>query len=170
MHLSEMRILLISLLAWCAVAAADHRPEADWSWHVAAAGGDESRLSVYRREELFGIFDIACDLTDAVEGEAVDGNASISLLRPDAHPEGLLVIVCNVGAHSQMLTVVDLAQRSTHPAFSATGSYSAGWELQDGELWIGYDEPCDTGPTVDCPDGYKTIFVQYPENAPQSGN
>jgi hypothetical protein len=170
MHLSEIRILLIPLLAWCAIAAADHRPDADWSWHVAAAGGDESRLSVYRREELFGIFDIACDLTDAVDGESADGNASISLLRPDTHPEGLLVIVCNVGAHSQMLTVVDLEQRSTQPAFTVTGSYSASWELQDGELWIGYDAPCDTGPTVDCPDGYKTTFVHYPGPPPFSND
>jgi hypothetical protein len=35
--------------------------------------------------------------------------------------------------------------------------------LQDGELWIAYDEPCDVGPTADCPDGFKTTLVQFPE-------
>jgi hypothetical protein len=51
-----------------------------------------------------------------------------------------------------------------------TGSYSASWEIQDGELWIGYDEPCDSGPTVDCPDGYKTVFLRYPALTPGSEN
>ena len=107
--------------------------------------------------------DIDCDLTDLGEGERVDDNASPNLVKPDARAEGLLVIMCNVGAHAQQVTITDLARKSTQPAFTATGSYTASWELQDGELWIGYDEPCDTGPSVECPDGFVTRFVQYPD-------
>lgn len=119
---------------------------------------------------MFGIYNLACDLTDASEGEPVNGSASLSVVKPDSNPEGLLVNSCNVGAHSQQIAIIDLARGSKQAAFSATGSYSASWEIQDGELWLGYDEPCDTGPTVDCPDGFQTTFVQYPQPAPESEN
>jgi hypothetical protein len=155
--------IAILLLTWWAFASADHKPDAQWSWHVQSAGADESLLSVYQRDHLLGIYDIDCDLTDLSEGERVDGNGSLNLVKPDSRAEGLLVILCNVGAHSQQVTIIDLARKSTRPAFTATGSYTASWELQDGELWIGYDEPCDTGPTVECPDGFATNFVQYPD-------
>jgi hypothetical protein len=155
-------VLLSSLLLWCALAGADHQPDAQWSWHVVSAGADESRLSVYRASTPLGIYDISCDLTDVREGERGEDNASLNLVSPVSSPEGLLLINCNVGAHSQMITIIDLTRKSKQPVFTAIGSYSATWEIQDDELWIGYDEPCDTGPTVECPDGFETVFVQYP--------
>ena len=155
----------VLLFACCATAAADHRPDAAWSWHVISAGADESRLSVYQRDRLIGIYNIACDLTDAAEGNSLDGNASINLVEPDSNPQGLLVVGCNVGAHSQQISIFDLQSKSKQPVFSVTGSYVASWELQDGELWISYDEPCDLGPSVDCPDGFATKYIQYPDAA-----
>jgi hypothetical protein len=163
MNLLSYPGIAILLLTWCSVVSADHKPDAPWSWHLQSAGADESLLSVYRRDHLLGIYDIDCDLTDVIEGEPVDDGASLNLVKPDSRPEGLLVISCNVGAHSQQVTIIDLARKATRPAFTATGSYTASWEIQDGELWIGYDEPCDTGPTVDCPDGFATKFVPYPD-------
>jgi len=160
---TRLKISLSLLLLCCSVtASANHQPDAEWSWHVVSAGGDESRLSIYRGQQLHGIYDVDCDLSDAREGERSDDYASINLVKADSSPAGLLVISCNVGAHSQQIVVIDLAASARHAVFSATGSYSATWNLQDGELWIGYDEPCDTGPTLECPDGYKTIFVPYP--------
>jgi len=155
-------VLLLSLLLWCTLAGADHQPDSHWSWHIVSAGSDESRLSVYRGSTPLGIYNISCDLTDAREGERVEDIASLNLVRPVSSPQGLLVISCNVGAHSQMITIIDLTSKSKESVFTAIGSYSAIWEIQDGELWIGYDEPCDTGPTVECPDGFETVFVQYP--------
>jgi len=159
----SLRNSLFLLLLCCSIpASADHQPDAELSWHVVSAGGDESHLSIYRGEQLQGIYDLDCDLSDAREGERSDDYASINLVKPESSPAGLLVISCNVGAHSQQIAIIDLGLAASHPAFSATGSYSATWELQDGELWIGYDEPCDTGPTLECPDGYATVFVPYP--------
>jgi hypothetical protein len=160
---TSLKISLVLLLLCCGIpASANHRPDAEWSWHVVSAGGDESHLSIYRGEQLHGIYDVDCDLSDAREGESSDDYASINLVKPNSSPAGLLVISCDVGAHPQQIAVIDLAASARHPVFSATGSYSATWELRDGELWIGYDEPCDSGPTVECPDGYATIFVAYP--------
>lgn len=163
MNQLKIRNLLLPLLAWCTFAGADHKPDADWSWHVMSAGADESRLSIYQRDKLLGIYDLSCDLTDTSEGSHSDNGASLDLVRPESNPAGLLLVSCNVGAHSRQITIIDLARQSKKPVFSATGSFTASWEIQDGELWIGYDEPCDTGPTVECPDGYETRFVQYPE-------
>ena len=156
-------VVLPMFLLCCATADADHKPDSEWSWHVHAAGADESRLTVFQRDGRFGIYNLECDLGDVTEGEVDDDDASIQLLSLPSGPKELLVIRCNVGAHSQQITIFDLARQSRKPVFSATGSYSANWEIQDGELWIVYDEPCDTGPSVDCPDGFVTIFVQYPQ-------
>lgn len=163
MKLFHIRILLTALLACCATAGADEKLGYEWTWHILSAGADESRLSIYQGDHLFGIYDLACDLTDASDGERQNGNASINLVRPDTNPEGLMVVSCNLGAHSQQVTIIELARHSREPVFSATGSYSASWELQDGELWIGYDKPCDVGPSVDCPDGFETVWVRYPQ-------
>jgi hypothetical protein len=157
-----LKITLFLLFLFCFIpASADHKPDAEWSWHVVSAGGDESRMSIYRGDQLHGIYNVDCDLSNAREGERSDDYASINLVKPDSSPAGLLVISCNVGAHSQQIAIIDFSASARLPVFSATGSYSATWELQGGELWIGYDEPCDSGPTVDCPDGYATIFVPY---------
>ena len=160
----------VLLLLSCLVsgARADHQSDAEWSWHLLSAGLDESRLSVYQRDRLVGIFDLGCDLTGigevSADEEATDeeGNA-IDLVSIDGRDGDLLIVVCNVGAHSQRIEIFDLATTSTRPAFAITGSYVAAWEIQDDELWIRYDRACETGPTVECPDGYETIFVAFEE-------
>lgn len=157
-----MRLLggLVFLSAVCSGVNADHDSGAPLSWHVMSAGLDESRVAIYREKTLVGIFDFACDLTVAEKPED-DGNV-LQLVYPASNPRGLLIVTCNVGAHSQYIAIVDPAKKSHKPAFSRTGSYFASWEIQDGELWISFDQACDTGPTVECPDGFETIFVQYP--------
>ena len=141
----------------------DHKADADWSWHILSSGISESRMSLYRRDRLIGIYNFSCDLTDASEGDRVEKNASLNLVRLDTHPDGLLLITCQAGAHAQQVAIIDLASKSNQPVFAKTGSFIADWELQDGELWIRYDRPCDTGPTVECPDGFETIFTRFPE-------
>ena len=83
-------------------------------------------------------------------------------MKPASNPEGLLVVTCNVGAHSQHIAIVDPASKSHRTVFERSGSYFVKWEIEDGELWISYDQACDGGPSVDCPDGFETIFEQYP--------
>ena len=154
---------LLCMLVVSGPASADHKPDAVWSWHILSTGISESRMSIYRRDELLGIFDFSCDLTELDDDDSGDNGNTIQLVRIDTHPRGLLLLRCNLGAHSQMLSIIDLAQKASEPAFSRTGSFFAAWEIQDGELWISYDQPCDGGRSVDCPDGFETIFVQFPE-------
>ena len=156
------RRTVLLLLFVATGAAAEHKPDAPWSWHILSGGSDESRISIYRRDALIGIYNFACDMTDATQGTQRKNGATINLVEPDSHPLGLLVTSCNVGAHSQLLTIIDLSSKANRPVFSQSGSYFVAWELQDGELWISYDQPCETGPTVECPDGYETLFVKYP--------
>ncbi len=163
MDITKYSKLALLIAAGCVNANADHKADAPWSWHIVSAGLDESRISVHRRDRLLGIFNLSCDLTDVSEGPRIENNASLNLVQIDSHPEGLLLITCNLGAHSQQVAIIDLASKSNQPAFSKTGSYFADWELQDGELWIRYDQPCAEGVSVECPDGFETIFVQYPD-------
>ena len=154
--------LIAALLpALLAVTRADHAADADLSWHLLSAGLDESRVSVYRRDSLVGIFNLPCDLAgidDAQRAEGVD----LVVVRFAARPRGVLIIVCNIGAHSQMLTIIDPEKKSPRPAYQRSGSYFARWEIQDGELWITYDRACTGGVSVDCPDGFETLFEAYP--------
>jgi hypothetical protein len=154
---------LVLLLAACVVNVnADHKADAPWSWHIVSAGLDESRISVYRRDQLLGIYNLSCDLTDLNEGPRIENNASLNLVQIESRPQGLLLITCNLGAHSQQVAIIDLASKSNQPVFSISGSYFADWELEDGKLWIRYDRPCDGGLSAECPDGFETVYVQYP--------
>ena len=160
--MTNYRYLGLLITAFCLTLNADHKPDADWSWHILSGGISESRMSLYRRDQPFGIYNFSCDLADASEDSSTESSASLNLVKIDSRPAGLLVITCNTGAHAQQVNIIDLSSTSNLPAFSVTGSYIADWEIQDGELWIRYDQPCATGVSVECPDGFETIFVQYP--------
>lgn len=164
MNINKYSWIALLFTACCVNVGAGHKDDAPWSWHIRSAGSDESRIAIYRGNQPLGIFDLSCDLTDVREGPQVENGASLKRVEIDSHPDGLLLITCNVGAHSQMISIIDLASKANDPVFSITGSYFAKWELQRGELWISYDRPCESGLSVECPDGFETIFVQYPES------
>jgi len=153
---------LLLALAFGGGAIADHKAGASWSWHVLSGGLDESRVAIYREQGLVGIFDFSCDLTAAIDADMQAADASLQLLQPASNPDGLLVVSCNVGAHSQYIAIVDPARKINQPVFARTGSYFVRWEIEDGELWISHDRPCAEGLSVECPDGFETIFEQYP--------
>ncbi len=156
-----INILLLTLV--CAGAAsADHDTGASWSWHVLSGGLDESRVAIYRKQGLLGIYNFSCDLTAAFDTDMNAEGASLQLVKPASNPDGLLIVTCNVGAHSQYIAIVDPDNKSSQPAFHRSGSYFVKWEIEDGELWISYDRACSGGPSVDCPDGFETVFEQYP--------
>lgn len=154
--------LLLLTLAFGGGAMADHKTGATWSWHVLSGGLDESRVAIYRKQDLVGIYNFSCDLTTAVDSDVPAADASLQLVKPASNPEGLLVVTCNVGAHSQHIAIVDPTSKSNRAVFERTGSYFANWEIEEGELWISYDQPCAGGLGVDCPDGFETVFVRNP--------
>ncbi len=157
-----LRVGLISLLLTLAgPVAADHDADSKLSWHLLSAGLDESRLSVHRQETLIGIYNLPCDLTGIGSAQSENG-VEIVLVDIPARPQGLLVIRCNVGAHAQMLTIIDPVSKAATPAWQRTGSYFARWEVEQGELWMEYDRACETGVSIECPDGFETRFESYP--------
>ncbi len=156
--------MLVALLGLGGLANADHDSGASLAWHVVSGGLDESRVSLYQAQRLVGIFDIACDLTAATDAAAADNGVSLQLAQPASNPGGLLIVTCNVGAHSQHIAIIDPEVKSHRPVYARTGSFFASWEIQDGELWISFDRACATGPTVECPDGFETVFEPYPSH------
>ena len=122
------------LLVCCGSALADHKAGANWSWHVISGGFDESRVAVYNKQILIGIFKFSCDLSGAKAGDVPNSDASLNLVKTDSHADGLLVVTCNQGAHSQYLAIIDPAFNTGQPLFARTGSYFVNWELEQG-LW-----------------------------------
>lgn len=155
-------LLCLLFLVSTSLVRAEYDPAAALSWQLESSGIFESRLAVYQFEQVLGIYSIDCDLTDANAGAGDMDYAKINVAGFEARPAGVLIVICSVGAHSQQLSIIDPQHEPGEVAYSVTGSYTASWELQDGELWLGFDEPCDTGPTVECPDGFANTFVQYP--------
>ncbi len=154
---------LFALAGFAGVAGADHTAGADWSWHALSGGIEQSRIAIYNREQMLGIYNLDCDLTIPPENDPREGGATLELVRPDSHPQGLLVLTCDLGAHSQLLSIIDPQVKSKRPIYSRSGSYFVAWELQDGELWISYDRPCVGGESAQCPDGFETLFEPLPK-------
>ncbi len=151
------------LIALVAVAAgAEHADKDGLSWHALASGIGESRIAIHDGERMIGIYDLDCDLTIPPEQDPREGGASLEMTHPDSHPLGLLLITCDIGAHSQLLSIIDPRVKSKRPVYSREGSYFVTWELQDGELWISYDRPCAGGESSVCPDGFETLFEPFP--------
>ncbi len=159
-----VRLIALAALATAAVAAV-HGADG-LSWHALSSGIGESRIAVYDGERMIGIYDLECDLTVAPEPDPREGGATLEMAYPESYPQGLLLITCDLGAHSQLLSIIDPQVKSKRPAYSRDGSYFVSWELQDGELWISYDRPCADGESSACPDGYETLFEPFPGPTP----
>ncbi len=167
MRLSSFRASAKASLAGLLVllagnAGAEHAGSEGWSWHALTSGIDQSRIAIYDAERMVGIYNLDCDLTIPPEQDPREGGATLELVRPESHPRGLLILTCDLGAHSQMLTIIDPRASSKRPVHSRSGSYFVAWELQDGELWISYDRPCRGGESAQCPDGFETLFERFP--------
>ena len=132
------------------------------AWHALSSGIGESRIAIYDGRQMIGIYDLDCDLTIPPEEDPREGGATLEMAYPDSHPHGLLLITCDLGAHSQLLSIIDPRVRSRRPVYSRGGSYFVSWELQDGELWISYDRPCAGGESSACPSGFETLFEPLP--------
>ena len=150
---------LFALVAF--TVGAEHAGGGGWSWHALSGGIGQSRIAIYDGQRLLGIYDLDCDLTIPPEQDPREGGATLELVRPDSHPQGLLILTCDLGAHSQMLAIIDPQAGSKRPVYSRSGSYFVAWELQDGELWISYDRPCKGGESAQCPDGFETVFEAF---------
>ena len=159
-------VWLFALAAFLAGGIAANQDGGELSWHTVSSGIGESRIAIYDGERMIGIYDLECDLTVLPEPDPREGGATLEMAYPDSHRQGLLLVTCDVGAHSQLLSIIDPRVRSRRPAYSRGGSYFVSWELQDGELWISYDRPCAGGVSSACPDGFETLFEPFPGPSP----
>ena len=153
-------LLALSLAAPGGIA--EHRDAGGLSWHALSSGIGASRIAIYDGRKMIGIYDLDCDLTIPPQQDPREGGATLETVAPDSHPHGLLLITCDLGAHSQLLSIIDPRVKGKRPVYSRDGSYFVAWELQDGELWISYDRPCAGGESSVCPDGFETLFEPFP--------
>jgi hypothetical protein len=129
------------------------------SWTLVSADLYLSQIRVFRDNKKLSDYLFDCDLiVDDIENDDADRANSIDLIVTDDYPAGLLIGQCNVGAHSRKLTVYDLSlasmEKIQRPLWEATGSFSAGFEYKDGEIYLFYDKRCEM---VGCGNNFLTV-------------
>ncbi len=143
-HRQTSFLLTIMLLSACA-SAPPQAPER-WRWIVAETGFAASTVEVLRSGALLTTIDVACDLSDAKarRSDTEEHTSSrVEAIYGTPYPNGLLIISCPTGAHSERIDVYDPAGRGATPVYSRVGSYFVDWRIDHGVLLVSYDLPCD---------------------------
>jgi len=160
-------ILLFSYLSLthASATAAEAKTE-EWSWKLDSADLMESKISILVGKKLLASYFVGCDLSDALSREIQEEEENpgkVDKIVSPAFPDGILLVTCIVGAHSQNISIFDPKVNSKEAVFSKTGSYYAGWEIKNGQLVIFYDRPCDAK-QKNC-EYYQKISVEWPPQA-----
>jgi len=133
-----------------------------WSWKIERAEFYDSVISITSDNHELKHYQFACDLSDALPEPINDEtSATINIVHTEAKPNGLLVITCNVGAHSERIVVIDPLNDEPDALFVKTGSYFVDWRVGDGELLIRYDEPCKPAESKSCDVPFSTVEMPW---------
>ena len=135
----------------------------NWTWTLEQAAMYNSVLSITNENNVVSKFELACNLTDAINKTKEDEtSATISVVLTKTHPKGLLVISCNVGAHSEQIIIINPNQNSDKIVFKKTGSYYVDWKITDQQLVITYDKPCTPYPSKVCENRFTAVKLIWP--------
>jgi hypothetical protein len=147
--------LLLTLFSSTALAV-------DWAWQLESATIFESVIAIQQAEGNISRYKFQCDLTDALN-EKTELSSTIETATPASHPDGVLIVTCYKGAHTEMITIVDPMEDKA--VYKKLGSYFVDWRLEDGEIIIEYDRPCEGAKDKACTDpdnGFVTISQPWP--------
>lgn len=137
------------------------------SWRLGQTDLYESQISLYQADDNIATYTVSCDLSEAVGSELSDERTeaensespSIDIVQTNTWSQGVLIVRCIVGAHSQMVAVYDPFSSEQDAVYSKTGSYYAEWELRDDDLWVRYDQRCLEGDETPC----ENAFIELEE-------
>jgi hypothetical protein len=130
----------------------------DWSWRLESTEFMHSEIAITRADESTRRIEFPCSLEDVLAETIDEETASVDVVNPDSYPGGLLVVICNVGAHSVQISVIDPNSDGKNEDFVRTGSYFARWDIRRGRLRVHYDQPCGSL----CESGFETQTVVWP--------
>ncbi|MEH6502825.1 MAG: hypothetical protein V7682_02865 [Cycloclasticus sp.] len=134
-----------------------------WKWQLEHAALYDSVLSITQDKKQLSTHEVACDLSSAMSNDRYDESAAtIDIVVTKLKPDGILVVTCTVGAHSEQVLIIDPSQDEKHYEFIKVGSYFVDWYVNDGQLWIRYDEPCKIKQNNECDVSFSTIEMSWP--------
>lgn len=131
-------------------------------WQLDSSDFGESRISIHQNENVLANYHIDCDLSDTFEEIDDPEQPTVDIVMPSSHPHGLLVVVCNVGAHSRQISVFDPFTNTNEDVFTKTGSYIAGWDIVNGSLKISYDRECTEDENKVCDERFEQVSMEWP--------
>ena len=135
---------------------------ADWAWQLESATIFESVVAIQKTDGSLNRYQFQCDLTDTLN-EQTEKSSTIETVVPTSHPNGVLIVTCYMGAHAEMLTIVDPIKNKV--VYKKIGSYFVDWRLEGGEITIDYDTPCEDTKKKTCAEldsDFVTISQTWP--------
>lgn len=134
----------------------------DWAWQLENATVFESVIAIQHADGSIGRHQFQCDLTDALN-EKTEMSSTIEPVVPHSHPDGVLIVTCYRGEHAEMIAIIDPLENEV--VYKKMGSYFVDWRLENGNIIIDYDTPCEvtkdntcTGPN----NQYVTVSQPWP--------
>ena len=138
-HVNKLAACCIVLMTSSVISAAD---KIDWSWSLDHAAIYDSSISIHSKDNQLTQHQFNCNLSDAVSQTLVEDPAStIDTVITSSNPKGLLVVTCNVGAHSETIVIINPNKSTQQVVFRKIGSYFVDWKLSNGQLHISFDRP-----------------------------
>jgi hypothetical protein len=157
--------LLVGLLLGCNKATPEQIADSSIQalvWQLDSSDFGESKISIHQNEKVLANYSVDCDLSATFDDIEDPENPTVDIVNPTSHPQGLLIVVCNVGAHAKLISVFEPFAKTDEAVFSKTGSYVAGWDLINGKLNISYDRECEENETKLCEQRFEQVSMEWP--------
>jgi len=144
------------------------KQKVDWAWALGSTSTFHSELSITDKNKTTQLFEFQCNLKPSIAKVGQnkllnkDGSTTIKTVVTKTHPNGLLLIICPIGAHSKQVTIINPNAVDSKVLLQKTGSYSAGWKLIDQRLRVYYDAPSKYQQENSYETQFETIFIQLP--------
>jgi len=154
---------VLSICLALIVAPVSAQQHLNWTWQLDRSAFNDSLISILIDEKSTSSYEFSCDLSGALlETSDEESSATINTVVTELNPEGLLVVTCRVGAHSEQIVIIDPFQNKQDVEFIKVGSYFVDWSLNDGQLWLKYDEPCQEIESKVCDIPFSTVDMIWP--------
>lgn len=138
---------------------AEQLPNHSWQWNLLKAKFFDSEIAIIKDQKKIAQYHFDCDLSEYKNKE--ESTPSIDQVITGKYSQSLLIVTCPVGAHSVQLSIFDPDKNTKDAVYSKTGSYLAYWEMEAEQLWIIYDERCESSKTKLCEVPFEQVRIAW---------
>lgn len=147
--LNRYKVIIIYLFCFSlsfstSLSAQEEGLKNSWEWQLESSSFYESKIAIRSKGKIIASYEFGCDLNQNQSAllDEDESSATIEKLQLQSGSTSLLIITCNIGAHSQQLSIVEPNTNPHTPIFEKTGSYFVRWKKSEDTIIITYDKPC----------------------------